>query len=134
MPFCAALAAGHLNTVACELYLVSVFLGILLATAVYLTLSLASHLVRRKDVLIMKKIGIVRAIDKLGRIVIPMEMRVLLDMAEIGTEVEISQEGQRIVIEKHRKSCRFCDSTEELLDFKGKKVCRACISELNGAF
>ena len=69
----------------------------------------------------MKKIGIVRAIDKLGRIVIPMEMRVLLDMAEVGTEVEISQEGQRIIIEKHLKSCRFCDSTEDLLDFKGKK-------------
>ena len=81
----------------------------------------------------MRKNGIVRAIDKLGRIVIPMEMRVLLDMAEIGTEVEISQEGQRIIIEKHIKGCRFCDSTEDLLEFKGRKVWRACISEMRSS-
>ena len=79
----------------------------------------------------MKKKGIVRAIDKLGRIVVPMEMRELLGIEEPGTEVEISQEGQRIVIEKYYKGCHFCDSTENLKEFMGKGICAKCLSELS---
>ncbi len=74
----------------------------------------------------MKISGIVRNVDELGRIVIPKEMRKRLDI-QCGDPVEILIEGDRITLKKYFPSCIFCQGTEELTSFDGKKICKACI-------
>lgn len=80
----------------------------------------------------MKASGIVRHIDELGRIVIPKEMRRTL---EINAEdpVEIRLEGDRVILSKYQKSCIFCGSEAETAAYKGKIVCRACLTEMSRA-
>ncbi len=77
----------------------------------------------------MKTTGIVRQVDSLGRIVLPIELRRTLDIAERDS-LEIYVEEDRIVLKKFAPSCIFCGRTEELVDFKGKKVCKPCITAM----
>ena len=79
----------------------------------------------------MKSTGIVRKVDNLGRIVLPIEMRRTLDI-DIKDPVEIFAEEGRIVLKKHQYSCVFCGSTTNLTEFKDKKICEDCFSELKG--
>ena len=78
----------------------------------------------------MKSTGIVRCIDELGRVVIPKEFRTQAGIANTDP-VEITMEGERIIITKYRSVCHFCGETEGLVDFKEKKVCQGCINELS---
>ncbi len=77
----------------------------------------------------MKSTGIVRNVDELGRIVIPKEMRKKMDIAN-GDPVEIYVDGDKIILTKYNERCSFCGSDSELFEFKGKLVCRECVSEL----
>ena len=77
----------------------------------------------------MKSTGIVRKVDELGRIVIPIEMRRTLDVAE-RDDMEIFVEGDRIILQKYESSCVFCSATQGLVAFKGKSVCRNCIRNI----
>ena len=77
----------------------------------------------------MKSTGIVRNIDELGRLVIPKEMRKKMGIGE-SSPVEIFVENDRIIVTKYQDSCIFCGSGTELSDFKDKRVCRACITEM----
>ena len=77
----------------------------------------------------MKSTGIVRKIDALGRIVLPIELRKHMDIAT-GDDIEIFVEGNTIVLEKYSPSCIFCGSKEGLVDYAGKNVCGACCKEL----
>ncbi len=79
---------------------------------------------------LMKSTGIVRNIDELGRIVIPKEIRKKLGIAN-NDPVEIYVDGEKILLMKYHPACHFCGSTDEIIDFKGKVVCRACIEELS---
>ena len=79
----------------------------------------------------MKSIGIVRRVDELGRIVLPIELRRTLDIAE-KEALEIYVEGSSIVLKKYRPSCVFCDSTKDVIMFKGKNICPKCLRELKG--
>lgn len=74
----------------------------------------------------MKSTGIIRKVDELGRVVLPVEMRRVLEIEERDA-VEISMEDDKIVLRKHENSCVFCGSTEDLKSFKGKDVCSNCI-------
>ena len=78
----------------------------------------------------MKATGIVRNIDELGRLVIPKELRKKLDMP-VGSAIEISADGNRIILSRYYTGCHFCGSTDALIEHKDKKVCRACIEELS---
>ena len=80
----------------------------------------------------MKSIGIVRRVDELGRIVLPIELRRTLDIAE-KDPLEIYVDGTAIVLKKYRTSCVFCDSTKDVVTFKGKNVCPKCLRELKNA-
>lgn len=80
----------------------------------------------------MKSTGIVRKVDELGRIVLPIELRRTLDIAEKDS-LEIYVEGSAIVLKKFRPSCIFCDSYKEVVSFKGKNVCPKCLKELKNA-
>ena len=61
----------------------------------------------------MKSTGIVRKVDELGRIVLPIEMRRTLDIAE-KDPVEIYVEGDSVILRKYQASCVFCDSVKEI--------------------
>lgn len=77
----------------------------------------------------MKTTGIVRPVDGLGRIVLPIEIRRNLDIQERDL-VEIYLEGERIILRKHGSACVFCGSTRGLSEYKGKNVCRECVKNL----
>ena len=79
----------------------------------------------------MKSTGIVRRIDDLGRVVIPMELRKVLNMPN-GTPIEIYTEGDSIILHKYRNKCEFCGSTENVTEFKNKVVCSNCLNDLKG--
>ena len=77
----------------------------------------------------MKSTGIVRKVDELGRIVLPIELRRTLDIAEKDA-LEIFVDGDNIILHKYHPSCIFCDSTKNIITYKGKNVCPACIKTL----
>ena len=77
----------------------------------------------------MKATGIVRKVDELGRIVLPIELRRTLDIAE-RDPLEIYVEGTSIILKKHQAACVFCGSAKNVTEFKGKNVCAACLAEL----
>ena len=77
----------------------------------------------------MKSTGIVRKIDELGRIVIPMELRRTLGL-ETGDALEIYTEGTSIILKKYEPSCVFCGEAKGTVNFKGKIICEQCKQEL----
>lgn len=77
----------------------------------------------------MKSIGIVRKVDSLGRIVIPMELRKTLDLNE-SDPLEIYVDGELIILKKYEPSCIFCGQAREMENFKGKNICKECLKEL----
>ena len=77
----------------------------------------------------MKFTGVIRPIDDLGRVVLPIELRKSLNI-EKKDLLEIFVDGSNIILKKHQKSCVFCENTDELTDFKGKTVCKNCIKNL----
>ena len=80
----------------------------------------------------MKSTGIVRRVDELGRVVIPIELRRSLDIG-IRDQLEIYVEGSKIILRKHEPNCVFCGAAEDVILFKGKNVCAACAKELASA-
>ena len=79
----------------------------------------------------MKATGIVRRLDDLGRIVLPIELRRTLNL-EIKDPVEIFTENDCVILKKFEPTCFFCGSSKEVTDFKGKTVCAGCVKELKG--
>ena len=77
----------------------------------------------------MKSIGIVRKIDELGRIVLPIETRRQLEL-EPKDGVEIFVDEDRIILKKYQPCCMFCNDGDDILLFKEKKICRKCLMEL----
>jgi transcriptional pleiotropic regulator of transition state genes len=77
----------------------------------------------------VKSTGIVRKVDELGRIVLPIEMRRTLDIAEKDA-LEIYVEGSSVILKKYKPSCIFCDTAKDVSEFKGKNVCPKCLKEL----
>ncbi|MCQ2017448.1 AbrB/MazE/SpoVT family DNA-binding domain-containing protein [Clostridium butyricum] len=77
----------------------------------------------------MKSIGIVRKVDELGRIVIPMELRRTLGIAEKDA-VEIFVDGEQIVMKKYNPSCIFCGEARNVISYKGKNICKDCLEEM----
>lgn len=77
----------------------------------------------------MKSTGIVRRMDELGRIVLPIELRRTLNLAE-RDPVEIYVENDMVVLKKYQPACVFCESTEDIVSYMGKNICQKCIREL----
>ena len=78
----------------------------------------------------MKSTGIIRKVDELGRIVLPIELRRTLDIAE-RDELEIYLDGDQIILQKFEPSCIFCGSSYRLVSYHGKNVCQECIRNMN---
>ncbi len=77
----------------------------------------------------MKSTGIVRKVDELGRIVLPIEMRRTLDIAERDS-LEIYVDGDSIILKKYQPACIFCETARDVINYKGKNVCPDCINKL----
>lgn len=80
----------------------------------------------------MKSTGVVRRVDELGRIVLPIELRRTLDIAEKDA-VEIYTEGEHIILKKYQPACIFCGDAKDVTNYKGKNICKSCLQELKGA-
>ena len=76
----------------------------------------------------MKSTGIVRKVDELGRIVLPIELRRTLDIAERDA-LEIYVDGSTVVLNKYCPTCIFCDSSNDISIFRGKNICPKCLRE-----
>lgn len=77
----------------------------------------------------MKSTGIVRKVDELGRIVLPIELRRTLDIAEKDA-VEIYVDGDAVVLRKYDPTCIFCGNSKNMKQYKGKNVCSDCAKQL----
>jgi len=77
----------------------------------------------------MKSTGIVRKVDELGRVVIPIELRRTLDIEEKDA-LEIYVDADKIILRKYEPACVFCGNAMDVENFKGKKVCRNCLEAM----
>lgn len=77
----------------------------------------------------MKSTGIVRKVDELGRIVIPIELRRTLQIDQKDA-LEIYVDGSQIILKKYEPACIFCDQAKDVINFKGKNICPDCTEEL----
>ena len=77
----------------------------------------------------MKSTGIVRKVDELGHIVLPIELRRTMNI-EVKDALEIYVDGDQIVLKKYEPSCIFCGNAKDIIHYKGKNVCSACAHEL----
>ena len=77
----------------------------------------------------LKSTGIVRKVDELGRIVLPIELRRTLDIAEKDS-LEIYMDGPSIVLRKYQPACIFFDDAKDVIMFHGKNICPKCIKAL----
>lgn len=80
----------------------------------------------------MKSTGIVRKVDELGRVVIPIELRRTLDIAEKDA-LEIYVDSDRIILRKYEPacSCIFCGNADEVTNFRGKNICKECLTTVS---
>jgi transcriptional pleiotropic regulator of transition state genes len=77
----------------------------------------------------MKSTGIVRKVDELGRVVIPIELRRTLDIEEKDA-LEIYVDSDRIILRKYEPACVFCGNADEIINFKGKNICQECLTAM----
>jgi transcriptional pleiotropic regulator of transition state genes len=80
----------------------------------------------------LKSTGIVRKVDELGRVVIPIELRRTLGIEERDA-LEIYVDDERIILKKYEPACVFCGSAENVSNFKGKNVCKECARSMSEA-
>ena len=77
----------------------------------------------------MKSTGVVRKLDELGRITLPIELRRTLGVAERDT-LEVFVEEDKIILKKYAPCDIFTGSMEDLVDYHDKKVSKQSIIEL----
>ena len=79
----------------------------------------------------MNATGAVRKIDELGRVVIPKSIRSKFDLKDNVDSVEVFTTDDSIVLRKYAPNCMFCSNVDDVIDFKGRKICSSCLAELN---
>ena len=77
----------------------------------------------------MKATGIVRQVDPLGRVVIPVELRRTLNI-KTEDSLEVFVDGEYIMLKKYEPACIFCGNAKDVTNVKGKNVCKSCLEEL----
>lgn len=77
----------------------------------------------------MKTTGVTRPVDALGRVVLPIEIREALGINPKDL-VEINVLGDEIILRKNTRSCLFCGTSEDLLTYENRKICKKCIVNL----
>ncbi|HEX2240136.1 MAG TPA: AbrB/MazE/SpoVT family DNA-binding domain-containing protein [Actinomycetota bacterium] len=77
----------------------------------------------------MKSTGVVRKIDELGRVVLPSEIRKVFAIHE-GDELDISVDGERIILQKRIDTCLFCGAESPAISYRDRRVCEDCAAQL----
>ena len=77
----------------------------------------------------MKSTGIIRRVDELGRVVIPIEIRNQFNIVE-KDPIEIYVEGSSIILKKFEPNCIFCGNTKNLLNYNDKLICKNCSKKI----
>ena len=77
----------------------------------------------------MKSTGIIRRMDELGRVVIPIEIRNQFNIAE-KDPMEIFVDGTAIILKKFEPNCIFCGNTKKLYEYNGKLICEKCKNKI----
>lgn len=78
----------------------------------------------------MKSTGIIRGVDKMGRVVIPKELRNQLGVKNAEDSFEIFFEDDKIILKKYQPTCVFCDNFANSIEYEGHSVCENCIEKL----
>ncbi|HHV35068.1 MAG TPA: AbrB/MazE/SpoVT family DNA-binding domain-containing protein [Syntrophomonadaceae bacterium] len=77
----------------------------------------------------MKSTGVVRKVDELGRVVIPIELRRTLGIAEKDA-LEIYVDKEKIILKKYEPACIFCGNADKITHFRGKNICQECARDM----
>ncbi len=77
----------------------------------------------------MKAVGMTRKVDRLGRVILPKQLRESLEI-ETGDSVEIYIKEDLIYVKKHRPACIFCEGTDNVRKYIDKNICEDCLAEL----
>jgi len=80
-------------------------------------------------IIMMKSTGVVRKVDELGRIVIPIELRRTMGIEEKDA-LEIYVDAEKIILKKYEPACIFCGNAEDVINWRGKNLCKSCLTEL----
>ncbi|NLD45928.1 MAG: AbrB/MazE/SpoVT family DNA-binding domain-containing protein [Clostridiaceae bacterium] len=78
----------------------------------------------------LKATGIVRRVDELGRIVIPMEIRQIYDI-KTKDSIEIFVNDDKIVLRKYQPACIFCGNAQDVIKYQERMICKDCLSEIS---
>lgn len=81
----------------------------------------------------MKSTGVVRKVDELGRVVLPISIRQNMDINERDS-LEIFTEGDRIILQKYQPSCIFCSNADDVVYYNGKRICTECLENIRSQF
>jgi transcriptional pleiotropic regulator of transition state genes len=81
----------------------------------------------------MKSTGIVRKVDELGRVVLPISIRQTLDINEKDS-LEIFTDENKIILQKYQPACVFCTNADNIVFFNGKRICEECLQKIKEAF
>lgn len=79
---------------------------------------------------VYQSIGMIRSVDKMGRVVIPKSMRTYLNMEDDKDKFEITLRGREIILRKFEPCCIFCGETNTSVKMCDMQVCSACIERL----
>ena len=77
----------------------------------------------------MKSTGIVRKVDELGRVVLPISIRQTMDINEKDS-LEIFTDEHRIILQKYEPACIFCGNADNITMYQGKRICSDCINKI----
>ncbi|CAM4500869.1 AbrB/MazE/SpoVT family DNA-binding domain-containing protein [Paenibacillus typhae] len=79
----------------------------------------------------MKDTGMIRSLDSLGRIVVPVEIRMTRNI-EIGDPIEFFILNDEIIVLRKYTSteCTFCRSLDHVTYYKDQFICNTCLKEL----
>jgi len=77
----------------------------------------------------LKSTGIVRKIDDLGRMVIPIELRKTMNINK-KDPMEIFVEDDKIILKKYEPACIFCGSADNTFEYKGRTICQSCMEKM----
>ncbi|NLF44862.1 MAG: AbrB/MazE/SpoVT family DNA-binding domain-containing protein [Syntrophomonadaceae bacterium] len=78
----------------------------------------------------LKSTGVVRKVDELGRIVIPIELRRTMGIEEKDA-LEIYVDSEKIILKKYEPACIFCSNAEDVINYKGKNICKSCLTQIS---
>jgi AbrB family transcriptional regulator, transcriptional pleiotropic regulator of transition state genes len=93
--------------------------------------NLSNHVtyIERRKQLMMKSTGIVRKVDELGRVVIPIELRRTLNI-DVKDALEIYVDGEKIILKKYEPACIFCGNADKVKHYKNRIICEECVAEM----